>query len=130
MLQNLWFVEWADYIFLDWFARCYLSMNVWLKLTMDDFVWLLGSFVAHCDIVFDWYPMLRGVSIIQRFFCERWLSFLLWSFGCSQFHGKHRGALLFDRVFRCCKFEQLQVCCKVDLCHYWLLREIVWLFRG
>ena len=38
MLQDSWFVDCADYIFLDWFARCYLQMNVWLKLTMDDSV--------------------------------------------------------------------------------------------
>ena len=24
-----------------------------------------------------------------------------WWFGCSQIHGKHRGMLLLDRVFRC-----------------------------
>ena len=50
--QDLWFVECADYIFLDWFARSYLSMNVCLKLTMGDFVCVFdawrkwsGSFV-------------------------------------------------------------------------------------
>ena len=46
---------------MDWFARCHLWMNVLLKLTMEDFVWLLGSFVASCDIVFDLYAMLGGV---------------------------------------------------------------------
>ena len=35
-LQYSWFVECTDYIFMDWFARCHLSMNVWLKLTMED----------------------------------------------------------------------------------------------
>ena len=43
---------------------------------MDDFVWLLGSFVVSRDIVFDWYAMLGGAFIEQRFFYERWLSFL------------------------------------------------------
>ena len=51
-------------------------MNVWLILTMDYFLWLLGSFVASHDIVSDWYAMLRGVIIEQWFFYERWLSFL------------------------------------------------------
>ena len=51
-------------------------MNVWLKLTMDDFVWLLGSFVVSRDIVFDWYAMFGGAFIKQQFFYERWLSFL------------------------------------------------------
>ena len=60
--------------------------------------WGFGSFFASCDIVFDWYAMLRGVFIEQRFFCERWLSF---TFGGL--------VLLLDRVFRCQKFEQLQV---------------------
>ena len=65
--------------------------------------WSFGSFVASCDIVFDWYAMLRGVFIEQRFFYERWLSF---TFGGL--------VLLLDRVFRCQKFEQLQVCWKID----------------
>ena len=43
---------------------------------MDDFLWLLGSFVISHDIVFDWYAMLRGVFIEQRFFYERWPSVL------------------------------------------------------
>ena len=38
---------------------------------MEDFVWLLGSFVASCDIVFDLYAMLGGVFIKKR-----WVSFL------------------------------------------------------
>ena len=65
--------------------------------------WSFRSFFASCDIVFDWYAMLRGVFIEQRFFCERWLSF---TFGGL--------VLLLDRVFRCQKFEQLQVCWKMD----------------
>ena len=65
--------------------------------------WSFRSFVASCDIVFDWYAMLRGVFIEQRFFCERWLSF---TFGGL--------VLLLDRVFWCQKFEQLQVCWKID----------------
>ena len=93
-LQYSWFVECTDYIFMDWFARCHLWMNVWLKLTMEDFVWLLGSFVASCDIVFNLYAMLGSVFIKQPFFYERWLSFLLGWFVCSKFHGKHRGVLL------------------------------------
>ena len=51
-------------------------MNALLKLTVDYFVWLLGSFVALCDIVFDWCTIVRGVFIEQRFFYKRWLSFL------------------------------------------------------
>ena len=51
-------------------------MSVWLKLTIVDFVWFLGSFVASCDIVFNWYAMLSGVFIEQWFFYERWPSFL------------------------------------------------------
>ena len=47
--------------------------------------------------------MLRGVFIEQRFFYERWLSF---TFGGL--------VLLLDRVFRCQKFERLQVCWKID----------------
>ena len=65
--------------------------------------WSFRSFVASCDIVFDWYAMLRGVFIEQRFFYERWLSF---TFGGL--------VLLLDRVFRCQKFERLQVCWKMD----------------
>ena len=65
--------------------------------------WSFRSFFASCDIVFDWYAMLRGVFIEQRFFCERWLSF---TFGGL--------VLLLDRVFLCQKFEQLQVCWKMD----------------
>ena len=65
--------------------------------------WSFRSFFASCDIVFDWYAMLRGVFIEQRFFCERWLSF---TFGGL--------VLLLDRVFRCQNFEQLQVCWKMD----------------
>ena len=42
---------------------------------MEDFVWLLGSFVASCDIVFDLYAMLGGVFIKPPFFYERWVSF-------------------------------------------------------
>ena len=30
VLQGSWFVERADHIFLDWFALCYLEINVWL----------------------------------------------------------------------------------------------------
>ena len=44
---------------------------------MEDFVWLLGSFVASCDIVFDLYAMLGGVFIKPPFFYERWVSFLV-----------------------------------------------------
>ena len=51
-------------------------MKVWFKLTMDDFLWLLGSLVASCDIVFDWCAMLSGL-LIKRFFHERWPSFSL-----------------------------------------------------
>ena len=65
--------------------------------------WSFRSFFASCDIVFDWYAMLRGVFIEQRFFYERWLSF---TFGGL--------VLLLDRVFRCQKFERLQVCWKMD----------------
>ena len=65
--------------------------------------WSFRSFFASCDIVFDWYAMLRGVFIEQRFFCERWLSF---TFGGL--------VLLLDRVFRCQKFERLQVRWKMD----------------
>ena len=62
-------------------------MSVWLKLPMADFFWLLGSFVASCDIVFDWYAMLRGIFIEQRSSTkDGW-------FGCSQIHGKHRGVI-------------------------------------
>ena len=43
---------------------------------MEDFVWLLGSFVASCDIVFDLYAMLGGDFIKPPFFYERWVSFL------------------------------------------------------
>ena len=80
--------------------------------------WSFRSFFASCDIVFDWYAMLRGVFIEQRFFYERWLSF---TFGGL--------VLLLDRVFRCQKFERLQVRWKMDFVSS-LLREIVWLFRG
>ena len=31
--------------------------------------------------------------------------FSLWCFGCSQFHGKHRGVLFLDRVWVCCKVD-------------------------
>ena len=65
--------------------------------------WSFRSFFASCDIVFDWYAMLRGVFIEQRFFYERWLSF---TFGGL--------VLLLDRVFRCQKFERLQVRWKMD----------------
>ena len=41
-----------------------------ITLTLDDFVWLLGSFVTSCDIMFDWYAMLRSAFIeLQGRFC-------------------------------------------------------------
>ena len=33
-----------------------------------------------------------------------------WWFSCGQFHGKHPGALLLDRVFHFWNFELLEVC--------------------
>ena len=72
-------------------------------------MWLLVSFVASCDVVFDLYAMLGGVFIKQRFFLRKMAEFSFGRFGCSQFHGKHRGVLLSMLAV-----EQLQECCKVD----------------
>ena len=78
-------------------------MNVWLNKTMDDFVWLLGSFVTTSDIVFDWYAMLRGVFIKFNDFSTKdgWVKFLFGGLVAVHQGGKHRGVLLLDRVFRC-----------------------------
>ena len=72
---------------------------------MDDFVWLLVSFVASFDVVFDLYAMLGGVFIKQRFFYERWQSFLLGGLVAVNF---------MVNIVVCCKLQQLQECCKVD----------------
>ena len=54
-MQDSWFVECADYLFLNWFARCYLWLNVWLKLTMDDFVCVFDAWRKwSCGVVCVW----------------------------------------------------------------------------
>ena len=68
-------------------------------------MWLLVSFVASCDVVFDLYAMLGGVFIKQRFFYERWQSFLLGGLVAVNF---------MVNIVVCCKLQQLQECCKVD----------------
>ena len=72
-----------------------------ITLTLDDFVWLLGSF---CHLM--WHHV-RLICNVKR--CFYWITiflwkmaeFSLWWFGGSQFHGKHRGVVLLYRVFRC-----------------------------
>ena len=68
-------------------------------------MWLLVRFVASCDVVFDLYAMLGGVFIKQRFFYERWQSFLLGGLVVVNF---------MVNIVVCCKLQQLQECCKVD----------------
>ena len=68
-------------------------------------MWLLVSFVASFDVVFDLYAMLGGVFIKQRFFYERWQSFLLGGLVAVNF---------MVNIVVCCKLQQLQECCKVD----------------
>ena len=68
-------------------------------------MWLLVSFVASFDVVFDLYAMLGGVFIKQRFFYERWQSFLLGGLVVVNF---------MVNIVVCCKLQQLQECCKVD----------------
>ena len=81
--------------------------------------WSFRSFFASCDIVFDWYAMLRGVLLNNDFstkdgwvlplvvWCYSWIG----SFGVRSLNG--------------CKCVGRWI-----LCHHWLLREIVWLFQG
>ena len=77
-----------------------------IKITNGRFVWLLGSFVASYDIVFDWYAMLRGVFIEKRFFFERWLTF-------SLINGLVAVKLKVNIVVWS-GLSMLEVCCKVD----------------
>ena len=96
-------------------------------------VWVLFLsyffFVASCEIVFDWYAMLRGVFIEQRFFYERWLTFLLDDLIAVNFMVNivvcYSWIGSFDvRSLNSCKCVERWILCP------WLLREIVWLFRA
>ena len=75
MLQDSRFVEWADYIFLDWFALCHLSMNVWLKLTVDDFMYVFDTWRKwSCGFVCVW-PRTNSDTIVTMFI---WFFYLEW----------------------------------------------------
>ena len=77
-------------------------------------VWVLFLsyffFVALCEIVFDWYAMLRGVFIEHWFFCERWLTFLLGDLVAVNFRSLDNCKCIARWILR----------------HYLLLREIFW----
>ena len=65
-----------------WVCRLYFSGLVCLMLSLDECLIKItyGRFclalIASCDIVFDWYAMLRGIFIEQQFFYKRWLVWL------------------------------------------------------
>ena len=75
MLQDSWFVECADYIFLDWFARCYLGMNVWLKITIDDFVYVFDAWRKWSCGVVCVCPRTNSETIVRMFI---WFCYLEW----------------------------------------------------
>ena len=80
---------------------------------MDDFLWPLGSFVVSHDIVFDWYAMLRGVFIEQRFFYERWPSVLFGGLVAANFMVNIVVCYSWIRSFNVRSLNSCK-CCKVD----------------
>ena len=75
VLQDSWFVECADRTFQDWFDRCYPQMNVWLKLTMDDFVYVFDAWRKwSCGVVCVW-PRTNSDTIVSMFI---WFSYMEW----------------------------------------------------
>ena len=70
----------ADYIFLDWFARCYPYMNVWLKLIMDEFVYVFDAWrKLSCGIVYVW-PRTNSDTIVCMciWFCYLELEWMIY----------------------------------------------------
>ena len=70
----------ADYIFLDWFARCYPYMNVWLKLIMDEFVYVFDTWrKLSCGIVYVW-PRTNSDTIVCMciWFCYLELEWMIY----------------------------------------------------
>ena len=81
-LQDSLFVECVDYIFLDWFARCFLQMNVRLKLTMDDLVYVFDVWRKwSCGVVCVW-PKTNSDTIVSMFIS---LCYLAWMIYGSKF---------------------------------------------
>ena len=60
---------------LDWFALCHLSMNVWLKLTVEDFVYVFDTWRKwSCGFVCVW-PRTNSDTIVTMFI---WFFYLEW----------------------------------------------------
>ena len=71
VLQDSWFFECDDYIFLDWFAR----LNVWLKWTMNDFVYVFDAWWKwSCGVICVW-PRTNSDTIVSMFM---WFCYLEW----------------------------------------------------
>ena len=103
-------------------------MNVWLILTMDYFLWLLGSFFTSREIVSDWYAVLRGVIIEQWFFYERWLSFLFGGLVAVNFMVNIMVCYSWIGSFNVRILNNCKCVARWILCHYWLLREWMEMF--
>ena len=107
MLQDSWFVEWVGYCSALSLDKCLIKINY------GRFLWLLGSFVVSHDIVFDWYAMLRGVFIEQRFFYERWPSVLFGGLVAANFMVNIVVCYSWIRSFNVRSLNSCK-CCKVD----------------
>ena len=103
-------------------------MNVWLILTMDYFLWLLGSFFTSREIVSDWYAVLRGVIVEQWFFYERWLSFLFGGLVAVNFMVNIMVCYSWIGSFNVRILNNCKCVARWILCHYWLLREWMEMF--
>ena len=101
-----------------WVRRLYFSGLVCLVLSLDE-----------CLINLD-YGRFCVAPIFLRFFYERWLSFLFGGLIAVNLGVNIVVSYAWIGSFDVRSLNSCKCVARWILCHYWLLKEIVWLFRG
>ena len=101
-----------------WVCRLYFSGLVCLVLSLDE-----------CLINLN-YGRFRVAPIFLRFFYERWLSFLFGGLVAVNLGVNIVVRYAWIGSFDVRSLNSCKCVARWILCHYWLLKEIVWLFRG